>query len=93
MTGSRSFQRTQHEGPSLGHRRVHRFAVARVLLARGDTVVSFENLNDYYDVTLTQVRLAHFIDHPNYVHVQADLEGRAAVEQVFVTQTQSARST
>ena len=43
-------------------------------------------------VTLKQVRLAHFIDHPNYVHVQADLEGRAAVEQVFVTQTQSARS-
>ena len=67
--------------------------VARVLLARDDTVVGFENLNDYYDVTRKQARLAHFIDHSNYVHVQADLEGRAAVEQVFLTQTQSARST
>ena len=27
--------------------------------------------------------LARFIDHPNYIHVQADLADRAAVEQVF----------
>ena len=57
--------------------------VAQVLLARGDTVIGFDSLNDYYDITLKQARLARFIDHPNYIHVQADLADRAAVEQVF----------
>ena len=61
--------------------------VAQVLLARGDTVIGFDSLNDYYDVTLKQARLARFIDHPNYIHVQADLADRAAVEQVFATYT------
>ena len=59
--------------------------VAQVLLARGDTVIGFDSLNDYYDVTLKEARLARFIDHPNYIHVQADLADRAAVEQVFAT--------
>ncbi len=53
--------------------------VAQVLLARGDTVIGFDSLNDYYDVTLKQARLARFIDHPGYVHIQADLADRAAV--------------
>ena len=32
--------------------------VAQVLMARGDSVVGIDNLNDYYDVTLKQARLA-----------------------------------
>ena len=32
--------------------------VAQALLARGDEVVGFDNLNDYYDVSLKQARLA-----------------------------------
>lgn len=59
--------------------------VAQVLLARGDTVIGIDNLNDYYDVTLKQARLARFSGHPNYIHVQADLADRAAVEQTFAT--------
>ena len=59
--------------------------LAHRLLDRGDEVVGFDNLNDYYDVTLKQARLARFLDHPNYIHVQADLADRAAVEQVFAT--------
>jgi UDP-glucuronate 4-epimerase len=57
--------------------------VAQVLLARGDTVIGFDSLNDYYDVSLKQARLARFMHHPNYTHVQADLADRAAVESVF----------
>ena len=57
--------------------------VAMRLLERGDEVVGIDNLNDYYDVTLKQARLARFVDHPNYIHVQADLADRAAVEEVF----------
>lgn len=59
--------------------------VALKLLERGDTVIGFDNLNDYYDVTLKKARLARFIDHPNYTHIQADLADRNAVEAAFVT--------
>ena len=59
--------------------------VAMRLLARGDEVVGFDNLNDYYDVTLKQARLARFRDHPRYVHVTGDLADRAAVEAVFAS--------
>ena len=59
--------------------------VAQVLLARGDTVVGFDRLNDYYDVSLKQARLARLLEKPSYVHVTADLADRAAVEQVFAT--------
>lgn len=59
--------------------------VALKLLERGDEVVGFDNLSDYYDVTLKQARLARFIDHPNYTHIQADLADRDAVEAAFAT--------
>ncbi|MFN3310269.1 MAG: NAD-dependent epimerase [Thermomonas sp.] len=59
--------------------------VAHALLARGEAVVGFDNLNDYYDVTLKQARLARFTAMPGYTHVTADLADRAAVEQVFAT--------
>ena len=59
--------------------------VALKLLERGDEVIGFDNLSDYYDVTLKQARLARFIDHPNYTHIQADLSDRDAVEAAFAT--------
>ncbi len=59
--------------------------VALRLLERGDEVVGFDNLNDYYDVNLKTARLACFLDHPNYTHVTADLADRMAVEAVFAT--------
>jgi len=59
--------------------------VAQALLARGDEVVGFDSLNDYYDVTLKQARLARLLDKPGYTHVTADLADRAAVKQVFAT--------
>ncbi len=57
--------------------------VALKLLERGDEVIGFDNLSDYYDVALKQARLARFIDHPNYVHITADLADRLAVEVAF----------
>lgn len=59
--------------------------VALELLARGDEVVGFDNLSDYYDVGLKNARLDRFIDHPGYTHVQADLADRDAVESTFAT--------
>jgi len=59
--------------------------VALKLLERGDQVIGFDSLNDYYDVGLKKARLARFMDHPDYVHIHADLADRSAVEAVFAT--------
>ena len=59
--------------------------LAMRLLDRGDEVVGFDNMSDYYDVELKKARLARFIDHPNYTHIQADLADREAVEAAFAT--------
>ncbi|MDD3147651.1 MAG: NAD-dependent epimerase [Candidatus Riflebacteria bacterium] len=53
------------------------------LLKRGDEVVGFDNLNNYYDVKLKQDRLAILSNHQNFFFVQADLSDRQAVEKVF----------
>ena len=59
--------------------------VALKLLERGDHVIGFDSLNDYYDVGLKKARLARFIEHPRYTHIHADLANRAAVESAFAT--------
>ena len=59
--------------------------LAMRLLDRGDEVVGFDNMSDYYDVELKKARLARFIDHPNYTHIQADMADREAVEAAFAT--------
>lgn len=58
---------------------------AETLLARGDTIIGLDNLNDYYDVSLKHARLARLQAHPNYIHITADLADRVAVEAVFAT--------
>ena len=57
--------------------------VALRLLDRGDEVVGFDNLSDYYDVNLKKARLARFLDNSNYTHIHADLADRDAVEAAF----------
>lgn len=57
--------------------------VAHALLARGEEIVGFDNLNDYYDVTLKHARLARLLDKSGYTHITADLADRTAVEQAF----------
>ncbi|MCD9097676.1 NAD-dependent epimerase [Luteimonas fraxinea] len=59
--------------------------VAMRLLDRGDEVIGFDNMSDYYDVTLKQARLARFADNPRYTHIAADLADREAVEAAFAT--------
>jgi len=41
------------------------YHVALKLLARGDSIVGLDNLNDYYDVRLKEARLASIKAHPN----------------------------
>ena len=57
--------------------------VALRLLARGERVIGFDNLSDYYDVNLKKARLARLVGQPGYTHVHADLADRAAVDACF----------
>jgi UDP-glucuronate 4-epimerase len=59
--------------------------VALKLLDRGDEVIGFDSLNDYYDVNLKKARLARFMDHPHYTHIHGDLADRETVEAAFST--------
>jgi UDP-glucuronate 4-epimerase len=58
-------------------------ALASRLLERGDEVVGFDNLNDYYDVNLKRARLARLQVHPGFTEARASLENRAALDETF----------
>jgi UDP-glucuronate 4-epimerase len=53
------------------------------LLARGDTVVGLDNLNDYYSVQLKQDRLARLTPHANFRFAHLDVADRPGIEQLF----------
>ncbi|MGI0115181.1 NAD-dependent epimerase [Zooshikella sp. RANM57] len=59
------------------------------LLARGDEVVGLDNLNDYYDVTLKEARLAHVRSKPgaeNFSFIKMELADKEGIEQLFATE-------
>lgn len=65
------------------------YHVAKRLLERGDSVVGFDSVNDYYDVSLKEARLARLEatarqTGSDYAFIRADLADPAAVEQCFV---------
>ena len=51
-------------------------AVSAALLARGDAVVGIDNLNDYYDVTLKEARLARLTADKNFAFRKLDIADR-----------------
>jgi len=55
------------------------YHVAEALLARGDSVVGIDNLNDYYDVRLKETRVARLERHPGFRFKKIDLSDREAV--------------
>jgi UDP-glucuronate 4-epimerase len=62
------------------------YHVALKLLARGDTVVGVDNLNDYYDVSLKQARLGSIATQPNaknFKFIKLDLAEQTATEKLF----------
>jgi UDP-glucuronate 4-epimerase len=59
------------------------FYVASALLARGDEVLGFDNLNDYYDPALKRARLAILKQSPGFSFVHGALEDEKAVRGAF----------
>lgn len=60
------------------------FHLSRRLLADGHTVLGLDNLNDYYDVTLKEARLAQLQAEDGFRFYKHDLADRAALETMFV---------
>src|SRR4051794_21772461 len=56
--------------------------VALALLARGDTVVGLDNLNDYYDVRLKAARLERLRKSPGFGFHRADVSDKEAIAAV-----------
>ncbi len=58
-------------------------ALALHLLARGDIVIGIDNLNDYYDVSLKEARLAQLATHTAFTFVKADIANKSTMEALF----------
>jgi len=59
------------------------FHTSTYLLNRGDDVLGLDNLNDYYDPTLKEARLAQLTDRPGFRFVKMDLADRDGIYRVF----------
>ncbi len=59
------------------------YHVARALLERGDRVVGLDNLNDYYDVSLKEARLAELEPFERWTFERLDLADREGMESLF----------
>lgn len=57
--------------------------VTKSLLSRGDEVIGVDNLNDYYDVSLKQSRLAPLVKENGYTDIRADLADRERIDEIF----------
>ena len=57
--------------------------VSQRLLARGDTVVGVDNLNDYYDVALKQARLDRLLPHTGFSFHKLDVADREGLAVLF----------
>ena len=60
--------------------------VTQILLARGDTVIGVDDLNDYYDPSLKLARLEQLKPHSNFQFVQGDIADRATVDGLFAAE-------
>jgi len=53
------------------------------LLDRGDDVVGIDNINEYYDVSLKQARLARLQPHLKFTFNKLDISDRGAMAELF----------
>jgi len=61
-------------------------ALTLKLLERGDAIFGIDNLNDYYDVSLKQARLAQLEGQAHFEFAKTDITDREAMAGVFANQ-------
>ncbi|AEV24815.1 MULTISPECIES: NAD-dependent epimerase [Azospira] len=59
---------------------------AQRLLERGDEVVGVDNLNDYYEVSLKEARLARLAAYPNFRFVRLDIADSQGMQELFAAE-------
>jgi len=59
------------------------FHLGKRLLARGDEILGLDNLNDYYDVTLKEARLAQLKGQVGFHFYKSDLADREGIPLLF----------
>jgi UDP-glucuronate 4-epimerase len=57
--------------------------VCERLLARGEEVIGLDNLNDYYEVSLKEARLARLTPHPSFSFRKLDVADRSGMAELF----------
>jgi UDP-glucuronate 4-epimerase len=58
-------------------------SLALRLLDRGDKVTGIDNLNDYYDVSLKEARLARLMPHEQFDFIKADISDQREMQRLF----------
>ena len=53
------------------------------LIERGDTVTGIDNLNDYYDVSLKEARLARLMPREQFEFIKADISDQREMQTLF----------
>lgn len=59
------------------------FHTSKKLLERGDTVIGFDNVNEYYDPTLKQERLKMLQEMPGFTFIKGDLKSMSDLDKAF----------
>ncbi len=59
------------------------FHLCQALLKKGNKIVGFDNINDYYDTKLKQDRLAILQKDSNFTFIKADLADKEKVNKAF----------
>jgi UDP-glucuronate 4-epimerase len=57
--------------------------VSRRLLENGKSVITVDNINDYYDIRLKYHRLDELKQFPNFIFYKVDIENMPALSEVF----------
>lgn len=61
------------------------FHTSKLLLNKNITVIGFDNLNDYYDITLKEERIRILKKNNNFIYIHGNISNRNEIEIVFKT--------
>jgi len=61
------------------------YHLCQSLLAKGETVLGIDNLNNYYDIDLKYTRLEQLISQDKFQFFQLDIANRSKITELFTT--------
>ena len=61
------------------------FSLSRELLKKGARVIGLDNMNDYYEVSLKEDRLAILKEYESYTFEKGDIADKEAVHRILQT--------